>query len=82
MPPKYFGPCSIHDCNNDTTKFCKLTPIAYEKAKKKGTFEQFQYLKVEPTQADESSSEDKMELKSEAEVHNNFVNALKAVFHW
>ncbi|KAF0470066.1 hypothetical protein F8M41_025430 [Gigaspora margarita] len=45
MPSKYFGSCSIHNCNNDATKFHKLTPTAYEKAKKKRTFEHFQYLK-------------------------------------
>ncbi|CAG8705685.1 3979_t:CDS:1, partial [Dentiscutata heterogama] len=45
MSSKYFDHCSIHDCNNDATKFCKLTPIVYKKAKEKGTFKYFQYLK-------------------------------------
>ncbi|CAG8518160.1 2215_t:CDS:1, partial [Dentiscutata heterogama] len=36
----------------------------------------------EPTQADKSNSEDKMELESAAEVHSNFVNALEAVSRW
>ncbi|CAG8491257.1 19530_t:CDS:2 [Gigaspora rosea] len=45
MPPKYFGPCLIHNCNNDATKFHKLTPFVYKKAKEKGTLEYFQYLK-------------------------------------
>ncbi|CAG8797385.1 1493_t:CDS:1, partial [Cetraspora pellucida] len=34
----------------------------------------------EPIQANESSSEDKIELKAVAEVYNNFMNALEAMF--
>jgi hypothetical protein len=40
------GPCAIHNCNKNDVKFRGFTKLAYEKAKTKGTFNKFNYLKV------------------------------------
>ena len=39
-------PCKINNCNKNVVKFRTFTKLAYEKAKTKGTFIIYNYLKV------------------------------------
>ena len=40
------GPCSIQNCNRNSTLFRKITSIAYNKAQNKGILEQYGDLKI------------------------------------
>ncbi|CAG8595760.1 1936_t:CDS:1, partial [Cetraspora pellucida] len=39
-------PCSVQDCNITTNYFHKFTPVAYEKAPKRGTYISYAYLTI------------------------------------
>jgi hypothetical protein len=46
MVRKNYGPCSIRNCNNKNSRFRQFTPLAYNKAKKNGTYKYYTYLRV------------------------------------
>ena len=46
MVQKNHSPCSVHNCNNQTSHFRQFTSLAYEKAQKKGTYEAYTYLRI------------------------------------
>ncbi|CAG8761965.1 5080_t:CDS:2, partial [Cetraspora pellucida] len=46
MSPKNAGPCSVQDCDTTTGHFRKFTPVAYEKAQKRGTYTSYAYLTI------------------------------------
>ncbi|CAG8586257.1 15382_t:CDS:1, partial [Gigaspora rosea] len=51
MPPKKnFGPCAIENCQYNTSKFCKFTKFAAEKAQKSGTLSKLEYSHLIPDQ--------------------------------
>jgi hypothetical protein len=46
MIQKNEGPCAIYNCNKETRRFRRFTPLAYKKACEKGTYTSYRYLKV------------------------------------
>ncbi|POG77971.1 hypothetical protein GLOIN_2v1814843 [Rhizophagus irregularis DAOM 181602=DAOM 197198] len=46
MVQKNYGPCSVHNCNNQINRFRQFTQLACEKAQKKGTYELYAYLRI------------------------------------
>ena len=41
------GPCSIHNCNKEFTKFRSLTDNAFAKALAAGSLQQYSYLQID-----------------------------------
>lgn len=46
MVRKNYGPCSVQNCNNQITRFRQFTSLAFEKARRKGTYESYTYLRI------------------------------------
>ena len=47
MVRKNYGPCSVQNCNYDQiNRFRQFTLLACEKARKKGTYDSYTYLRI------------------------------------
>ena len=46
MVRKNHGPCSVRNCNSQVSRFRQFTSLAYEKAQKGETYEEFTYLRI------------------------------------